>query len=46
MAGIWLVGAFRRTVNWRGTELRIERGSRLVLPQEADEVDERMKLPA
>ncbi|HWE24954.1 MAG TPA: glycosyltransferase [Myxococcales bacterium] len=30
MAAIWLVGAFRRTVNWRGNLLRIESGSALV----------------
>ena len=30
MAGLWLLGAFRRTVNWRGTLLRIETGSTLV----------------
>jgi ceramide glucosyltransferase len=30
MAGIWCVGAFRRTVDWRGNRLRIESGSRLV----------------
>jgi ceramide glucosyltransferase len=33
MAGIWVVGAFRKTVNWRGNLFSIERGSRLV-PQE------------
>ncbi len=33
MAAIWLVGAFRRTVNWRGNLLRIEQGSRLVAHQ-------------
>jgi hypothetical protein len=30
LAAIWVVGAFRRTVNWRGNLLSIERGSRLV----------------
>ena len=35
MAAIWLVAAFRRTVNWRGNLLRIESGSALV----AHEVD-------
>ena len=30
IAGLWFVGAFRRTVNWRGNVLRIERGSQLV----------------
>lgn len=29
VAGIWTVGAFRRTVNWRGNRMRIEEGSRL-----------------
>lgn len=29
MAGLWVAGAFRRTVNWRGTLLRIEAGSAL-----------------
>jgi ceramide glucosyltransferase len=29
IAGLWAVGAFRRTVNWRGNVLRIEAGSRL-----------------
>ena len=28
MAGVWLVGCFRRRINWRGNELRIgERSS-------------------
>ena len=35
MAGIWLVGAFRRTVNWRGNLLRIEAGSALTPYQPA-----------
>lgn len=30
MAAIWVLGAFRRTVNWRGNLLRIEGGSALV----------------
>ncbi|GAC1337168.1 MAG: ceramide glucosyltransferase [Myxococcales bacterium] len=30
MAGFWCVGAFRRTIDWRGNRLRIESGSRLV----------------
>jgi ceramide glucosyltransferase len=30
MAGIWVLGTFRRTVNWRGNLLRIESGSALV----------------
>jgi cellulose synthase/poly-beta-1,6-N-acetylglucosamine synthase-like glycosyltransferase len=34
MAGIWLAGAFRKTVNWRGNLFYIERGSRLV-PQQS-----------
>jgi ceramide glucosyltransferase len=34
MAAIWVAGAFRRTVNWRGNLFFIERGSRLV-PQDA-----------
>jgi ceramide glucosyltransferase len=29
MAAIWLVGAFRRTVDWRGNKLWIHRGSEL-----------------
>jgi ceramide glucosyltransferase len=29
MAAIWLVGAFRRTVNWRGNKLWIDTGSEL-----------------
>ena len=29
MAAIWLVGAFRRTVNWRGNKLWIDSGSEL-----------------
>jgi ceramide glucosyltransferase len=29
IAGVWAVGAFRRTINWRGNLLRIEAGSRL-----------------
>jgi ceramide glucosyltransferase len=33
MAGIWLIGAFRRTVNWRGNLLRIEAGSVLTAYQ-------------
>jgi len=34
LAAIWVVGAFRRTVDWRGNLFTIERGSRLV-PQES-----------
>jgi hypothetical protein len=34
LAAVWVVGGFRRTVNWRGNIFSIERGSRLV-PQEA-----------
>jgi ceramide glucosyltransferase len=34
MAAIWTIGAFRRTVNWRGNLFLIDTGSRLV-PQEA-----------
>jgi ceramide glucosyltransferase len=34
LAAIWVVGAFRRTVNWRGNLFSIESGSRLV-PQDA-----------
>jgi glycosyltransferase involved in cell wall biosynthesis len=30
IAAIWAVGAFRRTVNWRGNLMRIERGNLLV----------------
>ena len=30
IAAIWAVGAFRRTVNWRGNLMRIEKGSALV----------------
>jgi ceramide glucosyltransferase len=30
MAAIWVLGAFRRTVNWRGNLFRIESGSALV----------------
>ena len=30
LAAIWVVGAFKRTVNWRGNLFSIERGSRLV----------------
>jgi len=30
LLAIWLVGAFKRTVNWRGNLVSIERGSRLV----------------
>jgi len=29
MSAIWLVGAFRRTVNWRGNKLWIDSGSEL-----------------
>ena len=29
MAGIWVLGAFRRTVDWRGNKLWIHRGSEL-----------------
>jgi ceramide glucosyltransferase len=39
MAGIWCVGAFRRTVDWRGNLLRIESGSRLVAQPAADRAD-------
>lgn len=39
MAGLWLLGAFRRTVNWRGTLLRIETGSTLV-PLEPQPLEE------
>jgi hypothetical protein len=39
MAGIWFVGAFRRTVDWRGNLLRIESGSRLVAQPAADRAD-------
>lgn len=42
IAALWLVGAFRRRVSWRGRTLRIEQGSHLttveparLLPQEA-----------
>lgn len=38
--GIWLVGAFKRTVTWRGTSLRIGPGSRL-LPLEGHETRDR-----
>lgn len=37
MAAVWCVGAFRRTVDWRGNRLRIESGSRLVLEPGMDE---------
>ena len=30
LAAVWVVGGFRRTVNWRGNIFSIERGSRLV----------------
>jgi len=30
LAAIWVVGAFKLTVNWRGNLFSIERGSRLV----------------
>ena len=36
LAGVWGVGAFRRTIDWRGTRMRIEAGSQLV-PIAADE---------
>jgi ceramide glucosyltransferase len=39
MAGIWLLAAFRRTVNWRGTLLRIEAGTELTA-LEAEAFDE------
>jgi ceramide glucosyltransferase len=29
IAGLWAVGAFRRTINWRGNLMRIEAGTRL-----------------
>ena len=35
IAAIWLVGAFRRTVNWRGNKLWIDRGSELTPRQPA-----------
>jgi ceramide glucosyltransferase len=35
IAGIWLVAAFRRTVNWRGNLLQIEAGSALTPYQQA-----------
>jgi ceramide glucosyltransferase len=34
VAGIWIVGAFRRTVSWRGNKLWIDRGSELSLAAE------------
>ena len=42
MAALWLGGAFRRTVNWRGTLLRIEAGSALV-PIEPEPVEEALQ---
>jgi ceramide glucosyltransferase len=33
VAAIWAVAAFRRTVEWRGTPLRIGPGSRLMRPR-------------
>ena len=38
MAAVWLVACFRRRVSWRGNELRIEEGGRLV-PAEARSVE-------
>ena len=40
MAALWVVGAFRRTVNWRGNLLRIETGSQLVRESEPELVQE------
>jgi hypothetical protein len=36
MGGIWLLGAFRRKVSWRGNAMRIEKGSRLVPVEPAE----------
>jgi ceramide glucosyltransferase len=35
IAGVWVVGAFRSTICWRGHRLRVGPGSRLT-PAEAD----------
>jgi ceramide glucosyltransferase len=37
VGALWLVGAFRRTVDWRGHVMTIEAGSRLSLPERGAE---------
>jgi ceramide glucosyltransferase len=47
--GLWLVAAFKRTIQWRGTLLRIGRGSRLLAihpPQAGEESEEVVREPA
>nr|MDP9121810.1 hypothetical protein [Acidobacteriota bacterium] len=36
IAGVWLIGAFRRTILWRGNRLRIGHGSVLSLADPAE----------
>lgn len=41
MVGVWFIGGVKRSVNWRGTRLRIEKGSRLVPLERAQAAFER-----